>query len=819
MSIKLRNSLSNMCKFLLLVLTFSGMVNQAVSQSLVQLTVVDSANGEPVPFAAIINSGNFLIGSTDLDGRTKLPLKAGDSYLVKSTSYKTLRFVVSSEKLTLQLAPESYLLQDVVILPGINPAHRLIEQAVANRDRNNPKKSCRHCYNAYNKLVFLADEDSLNKEAKNHKPNDTSFNEMKKFFDEQYLFMTESLTERFFDPPSKGSEKIIANRVSGFQNPIFSILATELQSFGYYEDYISLLGIKYLNPISKGSTSKYLFLLKDTTYEGADTIYSISFEPRKGKSFKGLKGILKVHTKFFALQNFKAQPALNEGGFIIHINQLYEYIKNQQWFPVQLNAKLFLPPTISVNGVYMSGNNNGYITNIRLGEECKVAKTDEIELEVAETGRDTSIERLNRILNRELTQKEKNTYQLIDSIGDKENFDKRFNKFAQLATGKIPVGFINIDLNRLLGYNHYEGFRVGLGISTNYKISKRHVLSGYGAYGFKDKAFKYGGDLKLLLYPRKQTLVQFSYRNDITEAAAPADFNEPIAFLSPVTARNLYLRKFDANERWKGELGSRLLKHFHLSAFYVVQSRKPLFDYSYSYISGEGIYFSPETYFLNETGGVLRFAFREKFVLAGNSLISKGTKFPVLHLKYTQSINQALHSDFTYSRIDLKAEKAFLIRNFGKFTMIAQAGKIDGKVPYSLVSSFIPSFAQFELSVPNSFEAMRMNEFAAKEYLMVFLSHNFLSNLFYQMKSKPQLELFSSFALGREGLSDDEMHNGISFISPEKGYYESGIRIHSLIRSKFSAIGITLGYRYGPYSMNKFTDNAVIKFTTGIVFE
>ena len=53
----------------------------------------------------------------------------------------------------------------------------------------------------------------------------------------------------------------------------------------------------------------------------------------------------------------------------------------------------------------------------------------------------------------------------------------------------------------------------------------------------------------------------------------------------------------------------------------------------------------------------------------------------------------------------------------------------------------------------------------------------------------------------------------------EKGYYESGIRIHSLLRTKFSKIGICLGYRYGPYSLNKFMNNAVIKITTGLVID
>ncbi|HLP14082.1 MAG TPA: DUF5686 family protein [Flavobacteriales bacterium] len=785
------------------------------------ITVIDSSNNDPVPFAGIVNADNRLIGTTDLDGKTTLIGENGATVTVKCVGYKPAKTRLTQSNLTIKLPPVAFVLADVTILPGENPAHRLIKQTVKYRDSNNPQKACVHCYNSYNKLVFKADEDTLDREYKKRTAKDTGFMEMYTFFMKQHLFVTESLTEKYFSPPAKSSEKIIANRVSGFENPVFSILATELQSFGYYQDEIKLLGIKYLNPISPGSTEKYLFLMKDTSYENNDTLYTITFEPRKGKSFKGLKGNIIVHTRNYAIKSIKAQPVITDGGFVIHINQLYGIVEDKQWFPLQLNAKMYLPGNVNLNGLMIYGDNKGYITNIRMGDACKKVKTDEVELEISSTGKDTSIARLEKMSPVGNDNKEKNTYTTIDSMGKANNFDKKLNKWVQFATGKIPIGFVNIELNRLLNFNHHEGTRIGLGLRTNYKISKRHVLSGYVGYGFKDKVFKYGGDLSLLFYPRKQTALKISYKNDIYESAAPPDFYQPPTFLSALNARQLYLRKFDFQEMWEVNLGSRLLRHFHLRGFMNTQLRKPLYDYGFAVDKGEGVMYAPDMYALTHAGAVLRFAFREKFVLADKNLISQGTTFPVLTAKYTRSVDGVFNNDFTYERWDLMFQKDFKIRNFGKFSVVAQGGKINGIVPYTLLMGFTSSWEKWAISVPNSFEGMRVNEFAANTYAQLFLSHNFLANLFYNTKNKPQLELFTNMGWGTLDNANRIGHSGtaITLQSMEKGYYESGVRIHSLLKSSFSRIGVAVGCRYGAYSFDKFITNCFVKITTGFVLD
>jgi hypothetical protein len=90
-----------------------------------------------------------------------------------------------------------------------------------------------------------------------------------------------------YKKPNKDTERVIANRVSGFKDPSFVLLASQLQSFTFYSDFVTVLSDDYLNPVSGGAWRKYVFVLRDTTFSGADTTFIISFEPPPKPSLSG----------------------------------------------------------------------------------------------------------------------------------------------------------------------------------------------------------------------------------------------------------------------------------------------------------------------------------------------------------------------------------------------------------------------------------------------------------------------------------------------------------------------------------------------------
>ncbi len=92
--------------------------------------------------------------------------------------------------------------------------------------------------------------------------------------------------------PDRSHEKVLATKISGFQDPIFVFLISQTQSSNFYDETIQITDKNYINPISKGSNKKYLFILEESTaIGGGDSLFSISFRPLLNTNFDGLKAL------------------------------------------------------------------------------------------------------------------------------------------------------------------------------------------------------------------------------------------------------------------------------------------------------------------------------------------------------------------------------------------------------------------------------------------------------------------------------------------------------------------------------------------------
>ncbi|NNE55008.1 MAG: carboxypeptidase-like regulatory domain-containing protein, partial [Flavobacteriales bacterium] len=122
--------------------------------------VVDAASGQPLAFVTITVPGSNVGAYSDIDGKFEWPTEA-----------KTLRFTyLGYEDQTVQdlhqamlvkLIPSTYNLNEAVILPGVNPAHRIINQAIANKDQHHPEKRFAYTCETYNKFIFTLDPSAV----------------------------------------------------------------------------------------------------------------------------------------------------------------------------------------------------------------------------------------------------------------------------------------------------------------------------------------------------------------------------------------------------------------------------------------------------------------------------------------------------------------------------------------------------------------------------------------------------------------------------------------------------------------------------------
>jgi hypothetical protein len=832
--------------FLLYLICFS-LAGSGQNYYYVSGKVTDSKTREPLAFVNIVINNSQYGGTTDIDGKFRLRSYVPVQKLQLSyVGYVPVAFPVGSrtENLSIQMTQTKIELKEVDILPGINPAHRIIRNAIENRDQNDPEKLNSFSYTSYDKTIFTAESDtSINKEfrdtlikkdtlkkkeprqvtlftlppADTLKPDstakDTNDLVIKNILNRQFLFLMENVSKRKFLAPDKNYNQVIATRMSGFKDPIFVFLTTQIQSFSFYKPYITIFQNTYVNPISSGSLSKYFFKIEDTIYSGKDTVFVISFRPRKGTNFDGLKGIISINTNKWAIQNVIAQPNQNTGGLRIRIQQLYELVDGEHWFPVQLNTDVkFMMLQFGRYAAIAKGRS--YIRDIVLNPEMVRREFNHLDVEVEKAATERTEDYWNQYRVDSLTVKDRKTYHIIDSIGKAVNFDKYAKSFKTILSGRVPYKFIDFDLNRILGYNTYEGLILGLGIHTNDRLAKWFKVGGFYQYSFAISTAKYGGDASFLINKRNDFSIQGGYFFDLVESGGVKFFDDYNSVLSG-NFQPLLVKKLDRVENENLSLTIRARKYF-LFNFGISRSFKKSTTMDLATTRGNAVILQNEFQFTDLAAGV-KWAYKEKFIQTIDDKISLGTNYPVVWLQYTHGLKNFLDGQFDYNRYDLKIRKTFMIKYLGKLTFQVNAGYVDQPVPACNLYYGNASYRLITLYAPNSFATMRMNEFLSSKYASIYLYHDFGFLLFKGKKwFHPEFAIAQNIGFGWLDHPERYQYVNLSrepYKTMDLGYYESGLLINNLVNLKLYTIGIGAFYRWGPYSMNNWWDNIAAKLT------
>lgn len=777
-------------------------------------SVTELGSSRALAFVSVGVKGQSIGTTTDIEGRFKLnvatlPVTLVFTYVGYEAKTVTVTAGMETQVISVALKKKDFQLKEVVVKAGANPAIPIIKKVVANRDKNNPEKLESYTYTSYNKLILTANNDSLTK-----LKGDTAKEKVMKFFERNHLFLLETVTNKKFIAPNLSNEDITGIRASGFKDPSFMALATQLQSFTFYNELIELGDKAYLNPVSKNSENKYLFVLEDTLYEKSDSIYVISFQPRNGKNFDAMTGVLYINTNGYAIQNVIAKPA-EEDNFGIKIQQKYELIDGKKWFPVQLNTDLLFK-NAQFNSANLIGIGRTYLSEIKINPTIMRSEfiTIDMVLDPRATEKDDKFWDIHRPDT--LDKRERNTYVVIDSLGEANNLDKKLRAFVALSNSRLPIKSIDLELDKIIRYNAYEGIRLGAGFHTNSRFSRVVNTGGYAAYGFKDKGFKWGYDLSVRLIKRPDLKIKALWMSDVKESAQPiiqgvrqASYVERI--------RNAFVNRMDFLN--KGEVSVSFRTPGYLRFVVFGNNTKVQAKYTYGFSTSVDDTVGVNKYTFTEAGVSVRFAFKEKLFDTGKFVASLGTTYPVVYVQYTRGLTGILNGGYAYNKIDVKVENTFTLKNLGRSSFAFYAGYIDRPSPYILNYTTRSAYG------PNpyvasmfSYETMRMNEFLSDTYASLFFRHNF-KNLLYKGKSKrfqPQLILIHNMGWGR--LSDPESHRSVDLKTLEKGYFESGFLINDIYKSGLTGLGIGTYYRYGPNSLPKWNNNLAVKLSLSLSF-
>lgn len=774
-------------------------------QGLIRGVVLDKTTREPLAFTNLKFENLNQQTTSDIDGKFSFINDTNSQIIICSyVGYQTKEYKIDKKKgtnITIELEALLNNLEEVVINGAINPADEIIRKVISNKKSNNPESLNSFTYSSYNKVNY--DYRSL-KEDKNDSIN------LRKKLKESHFFMMESVTERKFFNPDLSEEVVIATKVSGFTNPSFATIATDFQPFSFYSDNIKFFNINYLNPIANGSLTKYKFRIEETLISTSDTTYVISFKPKKHKNFNGLQGLLYINTKKYAVQYVIASPA-EKGRIDIKIQQKYALIEDEFWFPEQLNFVIqFNDFPNKVNPMIIDGKT--YISEVKLNTLREDDKFTFQTVRIAENAasKDSTFWKKHRI--EELNKFDANTYRVMDSIGDKKNFDSYLTIIEKLLQRKYPLKYLDIDLSKTLLYNKYEGLRLGMGISSNEKISKKVILGGFIGYGINDKEFKYGSNLTYLASKKHDLKIGLHYQNNIIETGRYNTNHYASTFFN---LRDFIGYRYDKIDQLGISTHFRSLNYLLWDVKLETTKTTP----KYNYIFNDG--FQNINSYTNSSLTVnLKFAYKEHFINSFNQNISTGSEYPILYVSFSKGFKDLYQSNFNYNKIELALEHSLFVKNLGLTKYRAETGYIDKPLPYGLLFTGEGSYDKNMIFVVNNtFQTMMPYEFLSNKYVNLFLTHNFGGLLFKKNKFQPNILLHQNLGCGT--LTNRTFHKLIDFKTKDKIYIESGLQLDNLIKLNYYNLanigfGTALFYRYGYYGHSSFQDNACFKCTLSI---
>jgi len=725
--------------------------------------VSDAKDNEVLPFTHIYNLTSSKGTYTDINGFYRINAKAGDMLQFSYVGYvKQIITVGQSSQLHVKLKPSDLALSEVEIYPGVNPAHRIINNTIVNRVKNNPDSREGYSCMLYNKLKLelLCDSALVTPEVYAKIVKDTA----------AYPLMNEAVVKREYKYKNNVNENVLSSRTSMFKEyQQFAMIQPIIQLFHFYHDIVEwkIPEKFFVNPISPGSTSKYFFLLRDTIISGADSTFIISYQPRRAANFEGLKGLLYINSNGWAIQNVVAEPA-DYSPICLKIQQRYA-LMDSVWFPSELSLEWFFDH-IRNTGLGAVYRGKSYITDIDLSPDLskKIIKARNFTID---DNAHLKPEILDRYRITKLTSREDSTFRSY-----KRNLDVFFRFFEGLADNQsIPIKKIDFPIEKIVQQNYYEGYRLGFGMYTNRHLSPWFSLGGYYGYGINDRRNKYGASFSLFPEKHLDSEIKCWWANDLYNLALSNEMG-------------ISLRK--------------LFGKFNVETNIKIQDFRAAIDYSY-----QGQDFSSNWERNTEVGVKLRYAHNEERGKIFRRTLPNFTTFPVLYLNVNLGIPDCFDNKYQYAKIEAGAERRWYIRNVGTAHFSLWGGWMKQDVPFPMTFTvtdmqqtlYLSSFPDWR----SRFNVLTGTLYAANQYLNIFLYHDF-GTLLGKTRSKvfrPRIAIAQSFGWSKLNYPELHISDDFDILDMHRGYYESGLVVEDIIRIEvFNMFFLGLGGGiYGAY--------------------
>lgn len=740
------------------------------------IRVLEDNTRETIPFCRIRLLASHYQTQTNTTGEVFLPvgvLNLGDTLVLEAIGYQTLRVPIAGQPpLTtgpvweVLLTPVETQLSGVVIRPSANPADALIEKAIRARVRHLPENRLYLHYNTYSKLAILPSPKIATELAKNNRSPDVP------------IMLWEAVTERTLHNGGISHEQLVGSRLSGVSDLVLPFSPTDLQDLSIYRNYVQVLGQRYVSPLSDDALSVYRFELSDTSLYGTDTVWGIRFQPRKTGTF-AFEGRLTLHNGTWGVPTFTAEARAPLDGQVqgLSIRQSQALEADTVWLPTEALTvfRLGLTPGQAPADCFGVRAQSWFVnTSLREPDDQKRhSPLPDISYQGQAQAGQRSEYWWDSCRVQPLTPAERQAYAQLDSLGRARKLGRWMQQLQKLATGRIGIGPLDLDITRLYSWNPVEHHRLGLGLWTNERLGQALALGAWFGYGTGDRRWKYGTTLVWSSVRARNpfTRVVVNAEQTLEPTGQSAQLNRPQVpyhqrYGVPLfTLRNFFAPQQDYIQRLEAFFSTRLTTGLQGQASLRYERISPGYAYAY-----EGL---PE-YRVHEYGLGLRWAPRETYVRMPTQLLKQPTHLPVAEVLWRQGSPDLTNLRSTFWTLQFSIQQSIRLGTHWLMRWQADASIRGGKLPLARLAIPLANGSPSIIAEPILFNTMPFGVYAYAQGASLWAEWAFQNTRFPSSGWSPDPVMQVNGLYGTIPLAEQARHTGWVPLAPT-GYAEGGI--------------------------------------------
>ncbi len=670
----------------------------------------------------------------------------------------------SDVAVNIELEQKVNLLNEILVIPGINPAIDFMRKVRLNRHRNN--------INLYSKgveqnLVFLSKEDTEWRKSLLFK----QFSSANMSKNDSLILVPLYMKETEFS--QKGGKKKVLN-INNFNTSQSTILSIEIlvrntgKRVNFYENAINIMGKNMISPLaSVGSSFYHYYLIDSTKTETGGKEYTIDFRTKNRKNL-AFNGSMKIDSATYALTEISAELPIQA-----NLNFIHNLTIKQKYKPI----KSFFTIAESETSWYLTyeliKKENNQSAELLMKNSTHFSNNENDSLKFFANTTYSA----NNLQNKMETLHENKLFKVASYLADAS-----FTNYMKV--GKIDIG----KLDNIIRYNNVEGISLAFPFRTNEDFSKQIMLGTFIGYGFNHKKWKYGINLNWRpTFLGGKTVLGTAYVDDYRKTEFEYNkfswYNNPLAMSGrPITSTLLafYPDKSHLSRRKEFSLS---LKHDWSKNIESGVTYKNI-----TYLPNKYLPFNKEmknysALYQQELSLISRFAFDEKIYYDHFQKIYLNTEKPIFYTVLDVGKYHLSESKGNYARVtaNVYQHSNFL---FGKWRYGMEVGKIFGKVPYPLLHKYKKmSGITYDLF---RFYTMNSNEYISDSYITAMGEVNLNGVFFNYIPLIKHLNLRELFGLRMAYGTLSNSHNNILEVpnyttSFKKPYVEASVGFTNLL--------------------------------------